>query len=257
MNRKPWGVRRGGLWHRQRPWKSAWPSSTSPKLDQSVQAARTPSTWAWSTSSSMNRPAAKPAVSQGAGNKPHAKLDPALAAPNIQTVWDPGDWGQAGDAPVSQPGRAAKPQPVAPPPDLVPEPPNRRSRSPPPSSTGDDLLSGPTKPPTTPLQPNQGLEYSADELLNPIKKLELRHTPQFGRSSGQPEVQPVPHACPGTPDGERGQRRRCFTAPSASPKYSEAPMAPAASSRATGRHRSRSRRPPAAPSSTTWRPTTT
>ncbi|HRI52733.1 MAG TPA: hypothetical protein PLW65_21370, partial [Pseudomonadota bacterium] len=32
------------------------------------------------------------------------------------------------------------------------------------------------KPPTT-ITPNQGLEYSADELLNPIKKVELRSIP--------------------------------------------------------------------------------
>ena len=92
---------------------------------------------------------------------PNAKLDPALATPDIQNVWDRASGKTPAvatpvPAPVAQ-AEPPRPQPVA----QAPEPPSRPDPTPPPSSDPVGSLDPPQKPPTT-LTPNQGLEYSAD-----------------------------------------------------------------------------------------------
>ena len=90
---------------------------------------------------------------------PNAKLDPNLATPEVKTVW----------AIATGTAQAPMPQPVQPVQQPIAQPvqPAQPTQS-------DPLLDVETKRPEPPKQP---LEYSADDLLDPVKKCELRHTP--------------------------------------------------------------------------------
>lgn len=147
------------------------------KLDQSVQAARTFINLGMVYVQLKDNVRGEQLFRKALSINPNAKLDPALATPDIQQVWDQA----TGAKPPAPPPVVARQEPPKPAPPVVtpPEPvqkPEPVAVTPPPSA-GDDLLPSPKPPTATPPQPQQGLEYSADELLNPVKKLELRHTP--------------------------------------------------------------------------------
>ncbi|HNK45962.1 MAG TPA: hypothetical protein PKL17_14335 [Pseudomonadota bacterium] len=98
---------------------------------------------------------------------PNAKLDPNLATPEVKTVW----------AIATGTAQAPMPQPVQPVQQPIAQPvqqPIAQPVQPAQPTQSDPLLDVETKRPEPPKQP---LEYSADDLLDPVKKCELRHTP--------------------------------------------------------------------------------
>lgn len=97
---------------------------------------------------------------------PNAKLDPNLATPEVKSVWAVATG--AGPAPVQQPIPQPVQQPVQQP---IPQPVQQPVQ---PTQT-DPLLTD--VEPKRPEPPKQPLEYSADDLLDPVKKCELRHSP--------------------------------------------------------------------------------
>ena len=148
------------------------------KMDQSIQAARTYINLGMVYVQIHDNARGEQWFRMALTINPNAKLDHALATPDIQTVSDRAT-GKASRAPTPAPAPVAqveppRPQPVAQAPEPTPRP-DPTPPTPPPSDNvgGIDI---PQKPPTT-LTPNQGLEYSADELLNPTKKVELRSIP--------------------------------------------------------------------------------
>ena len=94
---------------------------------------------------------------------PNAKLDPNLATPEVKTVW----------AIATGTAQAPMPQPVQPVQQPIAQPVQQPVQPAQPTQS-DPLLDVETKRPEPPKQP---LEYSADDLLDPVKKCELRHTP--------------------------------------------------------------------------------
>jgi hypothetical protein len=105
---------------------------------------------------------------------PNAKLDPNLATPEVKSVWaiasgaaKPGPVAQVMPQPVQQPVAQPVQQPVAQPVQQSPDP---------------LQIEGDVKKPEPPKSP---LEYSADDLLDPVKKCELRHTPLNETRTGQ------------------------------------------------------------------------
>jgi len=109
---------------------------------------------------------------------PNAKLDPNLATPEVKSVWaiasgaaKPGPVAQVMPQPVqqpiAQPVQQPVPQPVAQPVQQTPEP----------FQVEGEVKK--TEPPKSPL------EYSADDLLDPVKKCELRHTQLNETRTGQ------------------------------------------------------------------------
>lgn len=143
-----------------------------------------------------------------------AKLDPALATPDIQQVWDEARGVKAAPKP---PEPVAQKPPEAPRPETPPEAPK-------PTQT-DPLLAGgdtPSKPEVP--KPNQNLEYSADDLLDPVKKVRLEHTPvEEIRTStkGLVSVHPVPVHPEGTV-----ARATLFYRGAGQEKFTESPMQP-------------------------------
>ena len=150
---------------------------------------------------------------------PNAKLDPALATPDIQSVWDRAS-GKTPSVPTPVPAPVAQAEPPRPQPVAQAPEPTRPDPTPPPSP--DNVgIDPPQKPPTT-LTPNQGLEYSADELLNPVKKVELRSIPYEEVPASQKfsiYFTPVPIHPMGTVS-----RATLFYRTLGQAKYSEAPM---------------------------------
>ncbi|HND09185.1 MAG TPA: hypothetical protein PLY80_02060 [Pseudomonadota bacterium] len=102
---------------------------------------------------------------------PNAKLDPNLATPEVKTVWAIAT-GTA-QAPMPQPVQPVQ-QPIAQPVQQPIAQPVQQPVQPAQPTQSDPLLDVETKRPEPPKQP---LEYSADDLLDPVKKCELRHTP--------------------------------------------------------------------------------
>ncbi|MFO0655857.1 MAG: hypothetical protein U0787_12370 [Polyangia bacterium] len=102
---------------------------------------------------------------------PNAKLDPNLATPEVKTVWAIAT-GTA-QAPMPQPVQPMQ-QPIAQPVQQPIAQPVQQPVQPAQPTQSDPLLDVETKRPEPPKQP---LEYSADDLLDPVKKCELRHTP--------------------------------------------------------------------------------
>ena len=94
---------------------------------------------------------------------PNAKLDPNLATPEVKTVW----------AIATGTAQAPMPQPVQPVQQPIAQPVQQPVQPAQPTQS-DPLIDVETKRPEPPKQP---LEYSADDLLDPVKKCELRHTP--------------------------------------------------------------------------------
>ena len=146
---------------------------------------------------------------------PNAKLDPALATPDMQAIFD-----AARAQSTGQPPPAPAPVDNTPPPVAV--------QQPAPAPTPDPIL--PTPPPVAVQQPTPnkgtptGLEYSADELLNPVKKVDLKHTPYEEVPAGQKfslYVHPTPvHA------GGAVSRATLFYRGQGQERYTEVPMAP-------------------------------
>lgn len=106
---------------------------------------------------------------------PKAKLDPTLATPEMQLVWDSAVAQMNGSPPPSEPASAPTPTqndtslpgPATSPTPSVPATPNELPVT-----------------PTTPSKPTQPLEYNADELLDPVLKVELQHNaPDDARSN--------------------------------------------------------------------------
>lgn len=153
------------------------------------------------------------------GINPNAKLDPALATPDIQTVWD-----QANGLKPATPAPVVVQQPVTPPPAPTPKPepvtqPDPGQRQP------DPELPDPGQKPE-PVKPNPGTssEYNPDELLNPVKKVELRHTPYEEVPANQKfsiYVKPVPVHPAGVV-----AKATLFFRVAGQAKYSESPMVP-------------------------------
>jgi len=103
---------------------------------------------------------------------PNAKLDPNLATPEVKAVWTIASGGKP--AMVAQPVQQPVQQPVAQP---VQQPVQQPVAQPvqQPTQTSDPFqIEGDVKKPDPPKSP---LEYSADDLLDPVKKCELRHSP--------------------------------------------------------------------------------
>jgi hypothetical protein len=145
---------------------------------------------------------------------PNAKLDPALATPDIQTVWDQAQ-GMKAATPPPPVAQVEPPQPVQVP--VTPPTPPPEPTPPPPVTQPVDVT---PKPP----QPNTGLEYSADELLNPVKKVVLRHTPYeeiAGNQKFSLYFTPVPVA-----PGAAVARATLYYRTAGQDKYTEVPMAP-------------------------------
>lgn len=95
----------------------------------------------------------------------NAKLDPNLATPEVKTVWAKASGGAAPVPVVSpQPPIVSTPQPPA-----IPTP-----VPPPVVAAQPDVTKIESDKPEPPKQP---LEYNADDLLDPVKKCELKHTP--------------------------------------------------------------------------------
>jgi hypothetical protein len=110
---------------------------------------------------------------------PNAKLDPNLATPEVKSVWAVA-LGEKSAAPVvaqpvQQPVVQPVQQPVAQP--VQPQP-VQTAQSPDPFGIEGDA-------PKKPEPPKQSLEYNADDLLDPVKKCELRHTPMLEVRTGQ------------------------------------------------------------------------
>jgi len=101
---------------------------------------------------------------------PKAKLDPTLATPEMQSVWDAAAAQQSGAPAPPQPAEPTTPPPVAATPAESPGP-------------GQTLAEQPSS--TQPAKPAQPLEYNADELLDPVLKVELQHSPPDEARSGQ------------------------------------------------------------------------
>ena len=127
---------------------------------------------------------------------PNAKLDPNLATPEVKTVWTIASGGakptpQPVQQPVAQPIQQPVQQPVAQP---TPQPVQAT-----PQQTPDPFAMD--AEPKKPEPPKSPLEYSADDLLDPVKKCELRHTQLNETRTGQklniyitPSLAPVARA---------------------------------------------------------------
>jgi hypothetical protein len=120
---------------------------------------------------------------------PKAKLDPTLATPEMQAVWEAAVAQQSGaPAPIARP--VEPPQPVATP---TPTPTPQPVATPTPQ-TNPDLNDFPSTSPTK--KPSSSpLEYNPDELLDPVLKVELRHAPPDEARTGQKlnlYITPVP-----------------------------------------------------------------
>lgn len=107
---------------------------------------------------------------------PKAKLDPTLATPEMQTLWDAAV-AQATGAPPPAAAPSAPTQAPPPAPDPTPAP------------AADPLLQTPTPPtsaptPAAPMQqpdpgqsPPKGIADGVEDLLDPVLKVDLKHTP--------------------------------------------------------------------------------
>lgn len=115
---------------------------------------------------------------------PKAKLDPTLATPEMQTVWEAASAQQSGAPAPTQVEQPTPPVAATPQyPTQVEQPtPTQQPTVQNPSSNPNDLLTG---SPTPPVKPTQPLDYNADELLDPVLKVELRHTPIDETRGGQ------------------------------------------------------------------------
>lgn len=105
-----------------------------------------------------------------------AKLDPTLATPEMQAVWESAVAQQSGaPAPAQPPVETPTPTPVTPTPTPVtPTPP-----------ANPDLNDFPTTTTTPKKPPSSPLDYNPDELLDPVLKVELRHAPPDEARTGQ------------------------------------------------------------------------
>lgn len=191
-------------------------------LDQTAQAARTYINLGMVYIALKDKSRGQQQFVKALAINPKAKLDPTLATPEMQTVWESAVAQQSGaPAPVQEPSSppvaVQQPLPVAPTP-VSPTPTPTQGMG---TDTGspNDLLSGSPTPPPRPTQP---LDYNADELLDPVLKVDLRHTPVDETRSNQKlniYVTPAP-----LHPGAAAARATLFYRTSGQERFTEVPM---------------------------------
>lgn len=137
--------------------------------DESIQAARTYINLGMVYIALKDRGRGQQHFVKAIGINPNAKLDPTLATPDMQQVWE---------AAVAQTkGQPPPPEPVKP-----PEQPMVQV-TPPPTQPQPQPTPGPDV--TPPSKPSGPLEYSADDLLDPVLQMNLAHNPLEETRAGQ------------------------------------------------------------------------
>jgi hypothetical protein len=174
--------------------------------DESIQAARTYINLGMVYIALKDRGRGQQHFVKAIGINPNAKLDPTLATPDMQQVWEAATAQTKGLPPPPEPAR--------------PEPPQQPVQVTPPQQP---IPTGPG-PDATPGKPNQPLEYSADDLLDPVLQVNLAHNPLEETRAGQRAnvyVTPSPkHA------GAVASRVVLYYRGPGQERYSEVPMQP-------------------------------
>ena len=190
--------------------------------DQTVQAARTYINLGMVYIALRDKSRGQQQFVKALSINPKAKLDPSLATPEMQSVWEAAVAQQSsGAAPIltdtpssSLPPAAANPveNPAAPAGTLPP--------------SGQPAGTLPDLPPNTTSQakPTQSLEYNADELLDPVLKVELRHNPpDEARGNQKLNVYVTPIA---VHQGAAAARATLFYRGAGQEHFTEIPMQP-------------------------------